>query len=78
MEVSHGLIDGLDAVSHGELIDDLFWILVEINLPGVVAFRLRKLHEPHVLLAEIVENVLVETSVLSVIRRDFLFSLDLN
>lgn len=78
MEVSHGLIDWLDAVSHGELIDNFLWRFVEVNLPGVVAFGLRKLHQAHVLLAEIMKNILVQTRILNVIGRDFLLSLNLN
>jgi hypothetical protein len=34
--VDHGLVDGLDAVADGELVDDLLGGLVEVDLPGVV------------------------------------------
>jgi len=32
-EVDHGLVDGLDAVADGELVDDLLGGLVEVDLP---------------------------------------------
>lgn len=33
----HGLIDALDSVSHGELVDQLLARRIEVDLPGVVA-----------------------------------------
>lgn len=32
----HGLIDGLDAVAHGELVDNLLGRIVEVGFPGLV------------------------------------------
>lgn len=78
MEMSHGLVDGLNTVSHREFVDNLLRVLVEVDFPRVVAFGLWELHEPHVLLAQIVENVLVKTGVLNVIWRHLLLSLNLN
>lgn len=33
----HGLVDGLDAVAHGELIHDLLRHVIKVDLPGVVS-----------------------------------------
>lgn len=40
----HGLVDGLHAVAHGELVHDLLVKLVKVDLPGVVALRRRDFH----------------------------------
>lgn len=55
----HGLVDGLHTETHGELIHDLLWHVIEVNLPGVVAFDLRDLHDSVVLdLRQVVEEIL--------------------
>lgn len=55
----HGLIDGLDSVSHGELVHDLLRRLLEVNLPGVVSFSIGDFHHTAVLLlCGVVEDVL--------------------
>ena len=56
----HGLVDGLDAVSHGELVDDFLSRLVEVDLPGVVPFGCRQLHVAPFLLAQEMEDILKE------------------
>lgn len=65
----HGLVNRLDAVAHGELIDDVLGSLVEVDFPGVVALDLRKVHHAAVAFAQRVEQVLVQTRVLHVVRR---------
>lgn len=35
----HSLINSFDAISHGKLVDDLLWILVEVDLPSVITTR---------------------------------------
>ena len=63
--------DRFDSVSEGELVNDLLLALLEVHLPRVFAVRLRKLHETVVLLlAEVVEEVLVEARVLDVVGSD--------
>ena len=64
------MINGLDAVSHGEFVDDFLSRILEINLPGVVAFGLRQIHHASVLLAQVVKQILVQTRVLYVIGSD--------
>ena len=63
--------DRFNSVSEGELVDDLLLALLEVHLPSVFAVRLWKLHETVVLLlAKVVEEVLVEASVLDVVGSD--------
>ena len=65
----HGLEDGLDPVSERELVDDLLLGVLEVDLPRVLAVRLGQLDVAPVLLAEVVEEVLVQARVLHVVRR---------
>lgn len=37
VEGGHRLVDGLDAVSHGELVDDLLCWILEVDFPCIVA-----------------------------------------
>ena len=63
--------DRFNPVSEGELVDDLLLALLEVHLPRVLAVRLRQLYEAVVLLlAEVVEEVLVEARVLHVVGGD--------
>lgn len=70
MEVGHGLVDWLDAETHGKLLHQFLRRLVEVNLPALFSFgRGRKLHPAVMdLLREVVEEVLVQAGVLHVIR----------
>lgn len=37
----HGLVNALDAVSHGKFVDEFFAGWIEVHLPRVLAFSLR-------------------------------------
>ena len=74
----HRLIDAFDAVTHGEFVDELFARRIEIDLPGVIALRLRQADHAAVLLAQTVEEIFVQTGVLYVIRCHLLLALDLD
>lgn len=74
----HRLVDALDAVAHGELVNELLAGRIEVDLPGIVALRLWQSHHPAVLLAQAVEEILVQTGVLHVIRCHLLLALDLD
>ena len=54
----HGLVNGLYPVAHRELVDDLLCRLLEVHLPCLVPLRVRQLHRPARLLAQVVEQVL--------------------
>ncbi len=64
----HGLEDALDAVSEGELVYDLLLGELEVDLPGVLAVGFGQLHVAGVLLAQVVEEVLVQAGVLHMVR----------
>jgi hypothetical protein len=66
----HGLVDGLDAISHGKLVNNFLGRRVEVYFPSVVTLRLGQFHSAAILFAQMVEYVLVEASVLDMIRRD--------
>lgn len=78
VEVRHRLVDVLDAVAHRELVDDLLRVLLEVDLPRLVALRRRQPHHADILLAQIVEEILVQARVLHVVRGDLLLALDLD
>ena len=59
--------DSLDAVSEGELVDDLLLRVLEVHLPRVLAVGLGQLDHALVIFAQIVEQVLMQTRVLHVI-----------
>lgn len=42
----HGLVDGLDAVSHGELVHCFLRHIIKIDFPRVVSTRVGDLHHP--------------------------------
>ena len=64
----HGLKDGFDAVSHGELVNQLLRRLVIVHLPAVVALNLWQFDASSVhLFRQVVEEVLVQTRVLDVV-----------
>lgn len=69
MEVRHGLVDGLDTEAHGELLDQFLGRIVEVHFPTVVSFGHWELDTAVVhLLREIMEQILVQASVLDVVR----------
>ena len=63
----HGLIDGLNAVSEGKFIHNLLAGLVKVDLPTLLPLGIWQVDLTRVLLAEIVEQVLMETRVLDMI-----------
>ena len=67
VEVGHGLVDGLDAIAQRKLIYNLLAWLIKVDLPTLLPLGIRQTDLSTVLLAEIVEQVLVETSVLDVV-----------
>ena len=67
VEVGHGLVDGLDAIAQRKLIYNLLAWLIKVDLPTLFTLGIRQTDLSTVLLAEIVEQVLVETSVLDVV-----------
>ena len=66
----HGLIDGLNAVSEGKLINNLLAWLVKVNLPALLSLGVRKVDLSSILIAQIMEEVLMEARVLDVVRSD--------
>ena len=72
MEVGHGLVNGLDTETHGELFNQLLGRVVEIDFPTVVAFGEAgdgQFHPSVVhLFRQVMEQILVQASVLHVIR----------
>lgn len=64
----HRLVDALNAVAHGKLVNEFLAGRIEVDLPGIVALRLWQSHHTAVLLAQTVEEVLVQTGILHVIR----------
>ena len=65
----HGLVDRLYPISQGKFIHYLFVGLLEVDLPALLPLGVRQTDLAIVLLAEVVEQVLVETGVLDVVRR---------
>lgn len=60
----HGLVDGFDAVAHGELIHDVLGNVVKVDFPRVVPTGLWDLHRPvSVDVGGIVEEVLEKKNV---------------
>lgn len=51
----HGLVNSFNAVSHGELIDDLFGVLIEVYLPRVVPSCCREGHRAAIFFTKVVE-----------------------
>ena len=66
----HGLVDGLDAVSQSELVDNLLARLVKVDLPALLSLGVREVDLASILLTQIMEKVLVEARVLDVVRSD--------
>ena len=65
--MSHGLVDGLDAIAESKLIYNLLARLIKVDLPTLFTLGIRQTDLSTVLLAEVVEQVLVETGVLDVV-----------
>ena len=61
--------DGFDSVSQGKLVDNFLLRLVKVDLPGVFARGIWQLDIPRVLITKVMEEVLVEASVLDVVGR---------
>ena len=70
VEVGHGLVDGLNAVSEGKLINNLLAWLVKVNLPALLPLGVREVDLSSILIAQIMEEVLMEARVLDVVRSD--------
>ena len=70
MVLRHGLEDWFDSVSESEFVDDVLFRLVEVDFPCVFAAGFGKFHVALVLVTEVVEQVLVKTRVLDVVRRN--------
>ena len=66
----HGLVDGLDAVSQSELVDNLLARLVKVNLPALLPLGVREVDLSSILITQIMEEVLMEARVLDVVRSD--------
>ena len=62
--------DRLYPVSEGKLVNDFLLGALEVDLPGVLPVGLGQLHVAAVVLAEVVEEVLVEAGVLDVVGGD--------
>lgn len=55
----HGLVYGLDAVAHGELVHDFLLHLIEVHLPGIVSLsRWDFYHAASLHISQEVEDVL--------------------
>ena len=67
VEVGHGLVDGLDAVAQRELVHDLLAGLVEVNLPALLPLGVGQVDLASVLLAQVVEQVLMQARVLDMV-----------
>ena len=65
----HGLKDGLDTIAKGKLVNYFLFSLAKIDFPSVLANSLRQLDIATVLIADIVEQILMETCILDVIGR---------
>ena len=63
----HGLEDGLNTISEGELVDNVLLGLVKVDLPGVLARGSGQLDIAVVVVAQVVEQVLVKARVLHVV-----------
>lgn len=44
LNLRHGLVYGLDAVAHGELVHDVLLHLIKVNLPRIVSLSRWDLH----------------------------------
>ena len=66
----HGLEDWFDSVSECEFVDDVLFRLVEVDFPRVFTAGFGKFYVALVLVTEVVEQVLVKTRVLDVVRRN--------
>ena len=64
------MVDGLDAVSQSELVDNLLTRLVKVDLPALLALGVREVDLSSILIAQIMEEVLMEARVLDVVRSD--------
>ena len=64
------MVDGLDAVSQSELVDNLLAWLVKVNLPALLPLGVREVDLSSILIAQIMEEVLMEARVLDVVRSD--------
>ena len=65
----HGLKDGLNTIAKGELVNYFLFSLAKIDFPSVLTNSLRQLDIATVLIADIVEQILMETCILDVIGR---------
>ena len=65
----HGLKDGLYTIAKGELINYFLLSFAKINLPSILANSLGQLDVATVLIADIVEQILMETCILDVVGR---------
>lgn len=74
----HCLVNALDAVSHRELVHELFSWWIEVHLPGIITLRLGQRDHTIVLLAQTVKQILVQACVLHVVRSDLLLAFDLH
>ena len=64
------MVDGLDAVSQSELVDNLLARLVKVNLPALLPLGVREVDLSSILITQIMEEVLMEARVLDVVRSD--------
>ena len=64
------MVDGLDAVSQSELVDNLLARLVKVNFPALLPLGVREVDLSSILIAQIMEEVLMEARVLDVVRSD--------
>ena len=78
VEVGHSLVDGLYAISEGELVHDLLARQLEVDLPALLSLGVGQVDPAARLLAEVVEEVLVEAGVLDVVGSHLLLPLDLH
>ena len=64
------MVDGLDAVSQSELVDNLLARLVKVDLPALLPLGVREVDLASILLTQIMEEVFMEARVLDVVRSD--------
>ena len=64
------MVDGLDAVSQSELVDNLLARLVKVDLPALLPLGVREVDLTSILLTQIMEEVLMEARVLDVVGSD--------
>ena len=67
MKVRHGLENGFHSVTERKFIDDFLLSFFKVDFPGIFTHGLWKLDVPFVEVRHVIEEVLVEASVLNMV-----------